>query len=224
MKKRIPAALITFLVASLFPALTGLAADSFTIPAGTTIHARLTITLSTRTNQNGDPFTAKVVEPIFSGGEEVIPVGSTLEGHVSYVKEPGRVKGVAEMRLVPDSITTPDEVKFNISASLEEAQGAEGSKVKGEEGTIKGPGKSKKGAAVESGVGAGVGAGAGAIGAGGSGALYGAGIGALAGIIHSMGKHHKDIILPQGTEMTFVVSRTATAKKVSTPAESPAKQ
>jgi hypothetical protein len=91
--------------------------------------------------------------------------------------------------------------------------------VKDEEGTIKASGKSKKGAAVETGVGAGVGAGAGAIGAGGSGALYGAGIGAAAGLIHTLFKRHKDIILPQGTELTFVIQRTTTAKRVVKPSE-----
>ena len=159
---------------------------------------------------------AQVVEPIFGGGEEVVPTGSTVEGRVTYVKPPGKVKGVGEMRLIAESITTVEGTRYLISASLEDAQGAEGAKVKGEEGTIKGP-SSRKDDAVKTGIGAGVGAGVGAIAAGGTGALYGAGIGAGVGLVRSLFKRGKDIVLPRGTDMTFVISRTTTAKRVTNP-------
>jgi hypothetical protein len=152
------------LVVAIYPSAFALAGDSPpAIPAGSALHVRLSTTLSTRTIQNGDPFTGQVTEPIINSGQEVVPAGSTVEGRVSFVKAPGRAKGVAEMRLTPETITTPKGIQFSISAGLEDAQGAEGAKVKGEEGTVKGPGKNKKGGAIETGVGAGVGAGAGAI-------------------------------------------------------------
>src|SRR5712692_10363483 len=188
------------------PALWAGADDVLTIPAGTSVQVRLTTTLSSRTNQNGDPWTGNVVEPIFANGQEVVPVGSTIEGRVALVKPPGRAKGVAQMRLVPEKITTPDDVAFSVSAGLENAQGAEGAKVSGNEGTIKGSGKSNKGEAIETGVDAGVGAGIGAIADGGTGALYGAAIGATVGLVHSILKKHKDIVLPQGAELTFVIN------------------
>jgi type IV secretion system protein VirB10 len=152
-----------------------------------------------------------VVEPIFGKGGEIVPEGSTVDGHITYVKGPGRVKGKGEMRLVVDSISTPDRSKYDIVASLKEAQGE---KVKDEEGTMQGPGKDEKGTAVETGVGAAAGAGVGAIAHGGTGALYGAGIGAMAGLAHGVLKKGKDIVVPQGTEMTFVISRDTIAKKV----------
>lgn len=221
MKKKMSLVLAALALAVVFPAL-ALAAEEETvaIPAGSTLHVRLTTMLSTRTNQEGDPFSGKIVEPIICGGVEVVPIGSVLEGHVAYIKRPGRVKGEGEMRLVAETVTTTDSVKFDLAAGLQDAQGAEGAKVKDEEGTIKGPGKSAKGAAIESGVGGAIGAGVGAIGAGGSGALYGAGAGAAAGLIHTLLKHHKDIILPQGTELTFVLERATTAKMPVKPAES----
>ena len=89
--------------------------------------------------------------------------------------------------------------------------------MKDEEGTLKGQGKSKKGAAVETGVGAGAGAGIGGIADGGTGALEGAAIGAGAAIIHNVLKRHKDIVVPQGTELTFIINRATTAKKVAHP-------
>ena len=139
MTKRVYSLGLAILAVSLFPALAVGAADTLTLPAGSNLNVRLTTTLSTRTNQSGDPWMAQVVEPIISGGEEVVPTGSTVEGRVTYVKPPGRVKGVGEMRLIAESITTVEGTRYLISASLEDAQGAEGAKVKGEEGTIKGP-------------------------------------------------------------------------------------
>jgi hypothetical protein len=214
MKRSLFALIVGAMLAALaLPALSIAADDVLTIPAGSTLRVRLTTTLSTKTNQNGDPWTGQVAEPIIANGEEVVPAGSTVEGRVSFVKPPGRAKGVAQIRLTPETVMTPDEAKFSISAGLQDAQGAEGAKVSGDEGTIKGSGKSKKGEAIETGVGAGAGAGVGAIADGGTGALYGAAIGAGAGLIHSLLKHHKDIVLPQGTELTFVINRTITTKR-----------
>ncbi len=226
MKKLALVALAGVFAAALFPARTALAQqstpppppgiqteDMVTIPAGTELRTELTTLLSTKTNKNGDSFTARVAEPIFAKGEEIVPNGSILEGHVSFIKSPGRATGVGEMRLVADSITTPDETKFTVAAGLQDAQGAGGAHVKGDEGTVAGEGKSKKDTAVETGIGAGVGAGVGAIADGGTGSLYGLGIGAATGLIHSLIKKHKDLILPQGTELSFVISRNVSAKK-----------
>jgi hypothetical protein len=195
------------------------APDTLTIPAGSTIHTVLTTTLSSKNNEVGDPFTAEVTEPIIYHGEEVVPAGSTLEGRVAMVKPAAR-KGTAEMRLTAESIVTREGVRYSIVASLEDAQGAEGAKVQGQEGTIEGSKKSKKRGAEESGVGAGVGAGAGAIADGGTGALYGAAAGAMAGVVHTLLKKHQDIILPAGTEMIFGIARATTARKTARPGDS----
>jgi hypothetical protein len=186
-----------------------------TIPAGTELHAQLTQVLSTKASQNGDPFTASVTDPIFLKGYEIVPAGSTVDGHVSYVRPPGRAKGVAEMRLVIDTITTPDHTQYPVSAALHQAEGA---KVNGQEGTITGPGKATKGAAKETAEEAGAGAGIGALADGGTGALYGAAAGVLVGVIHTLAKHHKDITLPIGTQLTFVISHATTGKKLAPPA------
>ncbi|HEX5481507.1 MAG TPA: hypothetical protein VFZ08_02655 [Terriglobia bacterium] len=193
------------------------AADSTqpVIPAGTRVDIQLTSPVSTSANQQGDPFTAEVEDPIFSGGHEVIPAGSTLRGHVTLVKPPGRAKGKAEMRLVADTIVTKSGKQFSFNAQLASNDSSNGTKVKGDEGTVEGPGKSKKKGAEDAGIGAAAGAGIGAIAAGGDGALYGAGIGAAVGLIHMLAKHHKDIVLHPGTELTFVLSTPATETKAS---------
>jgi type IV secretion system protein VirB10 len=224
MKRTIKIALMGVLVSAFLLSLAFSAEDSFTLPAGSTLQVRLITTVSTKGTENGDPWSGRVMEPVFAGGQEVIPTGSFVEGHVTYVKPPGRVKGKGEMRLVAETISTPNgATHYSVVASLQDAQGAPNAKVTDEEGTVKGPGKSTEGTAKEAGVGAAAGAGVGAIAHGGSGALYGAGAGALAGVIHALAKRHKDVTLPAGTELTFIVSRDTTAKKVAPSQESSTK-
>ena len=175
------------------------------IPTGTKIDVQMISALSSSANRSGDLFTAQVQDPIFIGGEQVVPAGSTLRGHVTFVKPPGRVKGKAEMRLVADGITLKDGHEYAFAGQLTD-DNTSSVKVNGNEGTIEGQGKSKTQAAKESGIGAAAGAGVGAITAGGTGALYGAGIGAVAGLIHTLAKHHKDVTLPPGTELMFVLT------------------
>lgn len=224
--KRMVKTVAAFLMLTLFPALLLAGEDTLTLPAGTTLQVKLITTLSSRTTQSGDPWIGRVVEPVFARGQEILPEGSTIEGRVTYVKEPGRAKGVGEMRLVAETLTTPGEqgVRYAIVAALQGAQGAEGVTLKDEEGTLKGPGKSKKDAAKEAGEAAAAGAAVGSMAHGGTGALYGMGVGAVASVIHTLAKHHKDIVLPQGTELTFEISRDATAKKVPRPESTPADQ
>jgi len=193
----------------------------FKLAAGSTLEVRLMTTLSTRTNKEGDPFSARIVQSIMQKGEDIIPEGSIVEGRVTFAKEAGRIKGKSEMRLVADSITTPQDVKYVIVASLEDARGIGGAKVKGKEGTIEGGGTSAKGGAIETGIGAGAGAAIGGLTAGGEGALYGAGIGLVAAGIHHLFKKGQDVTLPMGTEMTFVISRDSIAQKVESTGKKP---
>jgi hypothetical protein len=52
---------------------------------------------------------------------------------------------------------------------------------------------------------------------GGKGALYGMAIGAMAGVIHSVAKKHQGVLLPPGTELTFVLDRTFLTKRITPP-------
>jgi hypothetical protein len=203
-------AVILLAVSAALP-LTG-ADDGLTIPAGTSLEVELTSTVSTKTSNTGDLFNGKVTEPIIYQGEEVVPENSTIQGHVTFLKPPGRVKGKAEMRLVLDSIRTPDGQNYSVTAALQDAKTPDGVSVKGE-GTVEGPGKSSKSGAKEAGIGAAAGAGVGAIAHGGTGALYGAAIGAVVGVVHTLAKHHGDVVLGPGTDLTFSIPRTITAPK-----------
>jgi hypothetical protein len=184
------------------------------LPVGTRVSVQLISALSTSADRSGDTFTAKVEDPIFAEGMEVVPAGSTLRGHVTFVKPPGRVKGKAEMRLVADGILLKDGREYMFTGELTNSDESS-VKVKGSEGTIQGKGKSAKQAAKESGIGAAIGAGGGAIAAGGTGALYGVGIGAVAGLIHALATHNKDVVLQSGTELAFVLTSPGKESKAS---------
>lgn len=210
--------LLGAVLAGVLPCLPLCAADgSITIPAGTTLNVELTSTLSTKTNQTGDLFTGKITEPIIYQGDEVVPESSAVEGHVTLLKPPGRAKGKAEMRLVMDTIKTPDGHRYSVAAAFQDAETPVGVTVNGSERTVQGPGKDAKSGAKDTGIGAGVGAGVGAIADGGTGALYGAAVGAIVGVVHAIAKHHGELVLPAGTDMTFVVPRTITATTATTP-------
>jgi hypothetical protein len=199
------------------------------IPAGSLLHVRLTSTLTSKTSKAGDPFTGMVTSPIVVDGKDIIGEGSTVEGHVAFVKASGRVAGVAQMRIVLDDIITTDDIKLALPAGLDDMNGGPCAKSTGDdEGTIKGCGKNKKDALKDAGIGGAIGAGAGSMvglgseidcsyygncGGPGIGASIGmgAGIGAGTVLIYDLLKHEKHIILVQGTTMTFIINRSVDA-------------
>jgi len=212
-----------------FSLLNASAADSPTVPPGSILHIRLGTTITSKTNKPGDTFTGMVSQPIVSGEETVVPQGSIVSGHVAFIKPAGRIKGKAQMRIVLDSVTTPEEQTLRLSSTLEDTHGGVcGSAASDEEGTIVGCGKSKKDALKDAAIGGAMGAGAGAaVGIGheieceyygncggpgmGSDILYGAGLGAGTALLYNLFKHEREIILIRGMELTFVVNRTLNA-------------
>jgi hypothetical protein len=192
-------------------------AGDIALPSGTQLVVKLTNTLSTKGSEEGDPWAGKVVEPIFASGQEVVPANSTVRGHVTLLKPAGRATGRGEMRLVAETISTPEQGTFTIVAQLQGADDSNGTKLKDSEGTLEGPGKSTKSSAKEAGIGAAGGAVIGSMAHGGTGALYGMAIGAVAGIVHSVAKKHQGPLLPPGTELTFVLDRTFLSKHITPP-------
>jgi hypothetical protein len=218
------------------------------IPAGSTLQVRLETTLTDKTNKSGDTFTGEVSEPVMANGKEVVPQYSTVNGHVAFVKPSGRVRGRAQMRIVIDNVITLDNVMYPLSSILQGAQGGVceettviGKNKANEEGTITGCGKSKKQAAKAAAIAGAIGAAAGAsIGMAGRGGCdyygncypstgpgmgtsigYGIGIGAGTALLYNLLKHEKHIVLIEGMQLTFTVSRTTNADQ-SSPAVSQA--
>ena len=187
----------------------GQATQSFTVPDGTRIQAKLETTLNSRTNRTGDRFTAKVTEAILVSGKEVIPAGTILEGRVAEVKNAGKVKGRAEMNLSYERLIFPNGVSETIVASQAELDETQKEEVDRKEGTIKGE-SSRKRDATEVAGGAAVGAGVGAIAGGAKGTAIGAGVGGLIGLADSMRRKGKEVEIPAGTRFIIRLDRPLT--------------
>jgi len=105
--------------------------DTITLLAGRELHVQFITELSSKANETGDMFTGKVVEPVFGPGGEVVPEGSTVDGHITFVNPPEQAKGKGkdkekgDFRLIADSISIPDGTKYNLAATAQAAGGAQ---------------------------------------------------------------------------------------------------
>ena len=185
------------------------ATRSYLVPEGTRIQVRLESTLNSKANRQGDRFTAKVIESVQVRGKEVIPVGTTVEGRVAEVRQPGRIKGRAEVHLSYERLIFPNGVSETIIASQAELDDTQKEEMDRREGTILGE-SNRKSKAAEIGAGAAIGAGIGAIAGGRKGAAIGAGAGGLIGLVDVLRRGGKEIEIPAGTLMVIRLDRPLT--------------
>ena len=209
--KPIPTVLSVFFCAGLFfPInLQAQATRSYLVPEGTRIQVRLESILNSKTNRQGDRFTAKVVESVQVRGKEVIPMGTTVEGRVAEVRQSGRIKGRAEVNLIYERLIFPNGVSETIIASQAELDDTQKEEMDRREGTILGE-SSRKSRAAEIGAGAAIGTGIGAIAGGRKGAAIGAGAGGLIGLVDVLRRGGKEIEIPAGTLMVIRLDRPLT--------------
>lgn len=176
------------------------------IPADTALRLRLTTAINTKTNHEGDRFTARVVEP-------VMYEGATVEGYIARIERSGKMTGHTEMALDFDTITFRDGRRGPFYAQIEKIYIGDAIKTTDEEGNVDSATKTRD-ILIRSGGGAALGAIIGAIAKGGKGAAIGAiiGAGVGAGSVFIQGK--KELILDAGTEMS-VRTTTQGARTVS---------
>jgi len=107
------------------------AEDTITLRAGSELDVEMITTLSSKANESGDMWTGKVVQPVFGKGSEIVPDGSTVDGHITFVNGPGQAKPKSkdkekgDFQLIADSISTPDGTKYNIAANPQTAGGTQ---------------------------------------------------------------------------------------------------
>jgi len=178
-------------------------AEPVFVPAGTMLHTRITQTLTTKLNYQGDAFTASVSEPVMLDGAVVIPVGSTLQGRITLMNRPGRIKGVGQMVLTVNHLLFPDGHSLPLSAVLMTTYGADRVKVVGSEGLVKGP-SSRVGDFEEIGAGTAGGTLLGLIFAH---PVIGATFGATATTLDRLRRRGKDLTLPAGTQLNYRLTR-----------------
>jgi hypothetical protein len=166
------------------------------IRRNTVLRVELLTNLSTEASQEGDRFQARVVEP--SEFE-----GAMIDGRVTRVKRPGRVKGNSELQLSFEQIRMNNRFA-NLNAQVIEVVDTPGTGGTAggvdEEGGVKGKDDSKRDVA-KIGTSTAIGAIIGAIVGGGKGAAIGAAIGGGIGTGGVMTQRGNDIYLPRGQQL-----------------------
>jgi hypothetical protein len=165
------------------------------IPAGTLLTVTIDQTVSSKTNNNGDPFAASLAAPISVDGVTVLPTGTRAKGTVVQADSAGRVKGGAVLALTLDSITVNGQSYSIQTSEFEE--------------TIKGRGKRT---AIGAGGGAAFGAIVGGLAGGGKGAAIGALAGGGAGTAGTAFTGKRDITIPAETRLHFKLREPLTVQ------------
>jgi hypothetical protein len=179
---------------------TGNTANVTSIPANIVLRVELLTNLSTDVTQQGDRFQARVIEPTEFQD-------AMIEGHVTRVKRPGKVKGSAQLQLAFDKISLNGrwtEFRAQVIEVIDTGNSGDAGEAD-DEGGVKAKNRTKDDVA-KVGASAGVGAIIGAIFGGGKGAAIGAAIGAGVGTGGVLTSSGKNIRLDHGQQLRIRTS------------------
>lgn len=165
------------------------------IPAGTPITVRTVESISSKTAQSGDSFTATLAEPIAINGHEVIPAGAKADGTVTEAQAQGKIKGAAVLRLELTRLYAKGN-SYPVQTTMD---------------SFAQKGKGKR-TAIATGGGAALGGIIGGLVGGGKGAGIGIAAGAGAGLAGGALTGNKQIVLPAETALTFKLKNDVTLK------------
>ena len=154
------------------------------MPAGTSLPLELQSAIASDVSEVEDTVRATLRSAVTIDGEEVLPAGTELAGHVTEAERAGRVKGRARVAFGFTSLRHDGErLSLRTATIVREAEAT-----KGEDAT-------------KVGIGAGAGAVVGAVIAGKSGAAKGAAIGGAAGTGAVLATRGKEVRLETGTSI-----------------------
>jgi len=191
-------------IAGMAMAVAAAAQTNVSLPAGTALKVKLENTLATFSSKSGDPFSARLIEPVVINGKTLVPVGATVQGRVTKVDEPRRIAGKPTIGIFPETLVLPNGERYMLNAALVDTDRRGGTDVN-TEGQFKGNGHDGKDL-TEIGMGTGGGMLAGGLIGGGKGLLIGGTVGATLTVAHWLGKH-RSAMLPAGTELVMELSR-----------------
>jgi hypothetical protein len=174
------------------------------VPAGTALMVKLETTLATFSNKVGDPFQARLTQPVLLDGKTVIPAGSMVEGRVTKVAEPRRISGKPTIGILPEALILPTGERFFLDATLVDTNMGSGTDVN-QEGQFKGSGHDRRDQ-LETGGGTAGGMLIGGLIGGPPGILIGGIVGAGSTGAYWLSKH-RSATLPAGTELTLELNR-----------------
>lgn len=166
------------------------------IDQGTQVTVRLVDPIDSEKNQTGDTFHATLNTALASGGEEAIPAGTDITGHLVDVKSAGKFAGQSEIVLQLDSVHSGGQT-YTLQTDQYRKQAASRSKNTGEK---------VGGGAILGGI-------IGALAGGGKGAAIGAAAGAGAGGAVQGATKSQQIKLPSETVLNFTLQAPITVTK-----------
>ena len=179
--------------------------ERMVIRDGVSMKVRLQTPISTKTNKEGDQFTAIVLDPTEYAD-------AVVTGHIAKLKSSGKLTGKTELVLSFDSIELRNGTRGRFAAQVEKVYQTESVKEVDEEGNVA-TGDRTKDTAVRTGGGAVLGAIIGGVAGGGKGAAIGAIIGGAAGAGSVIYQGSKDLQLDPGTEMLIRTSAPARVRE-----------
>lgn len=171
-----------------------------TLEQGTQLSVRLVDAIDSEKNQTGQTFHATLNTPLSADGEEVVPAGSDVVGHIAELKSAGKFAGQSEVVLQLDSITSGGQT-YNIQTDQYKKQGS----------------SRGKNTAEKVGGGAALGAIIGAIAGGGKGAGIGAAAGGGIGGGVQAATKGQQIKLPSETVLNFTLQAPVTVIQAPNP-------
>jgi hypothetical protein len=163
------------------------------IDQGTQLTVRLIDPIDSEKNQTGDTFHATLNAPLTSDGEEAVPAGVELVGHLIEVKSAGKFAGQSSVVMQLDSLTSGGRT-YNIQTDQYSKKGS----------------SRGKNTAEKVGAGAAIGGIIGAIAGGGKGAAIGAAAGAGVGGGVQAASKSQQIKLPSETVLNFTLQQPVT--------------
>jgi len=161
-----------------------------TVKPGAYVTVRVSQTLSSDHNQQGDTFYATLAEPIIADGVVVAQRGETVSGRVTEAQKAGRVEGTSKLGIELTGLTLVDGQQLPIQSQMINRAG--GTSVGRDAGAIAGT----------TALGAAIGAGA----DWGRGAAIGAGAGAAAGIIGVLLTRGRPTVIYPESVLTFRIN------------------
>lgn len=183
--------------------------DTVTVSAGTKVPLVLKNAVSTKSAKPGDPVYLQTNFPITANDEIVIPAGTYVQGVITSVTRPGRIKGRAELLMHFNTMIFPNGYTVALPGAVDSVPGGDNTSIKDKEGTIQRDPEKGKDAATIAGTGA-TGALIGAAASGGKGALVGAAAGGVTGLAISMLSRGSDVRFEAGMTVEMVFQRPLT--------------
>jgi len=170
------------------------------IDQGTQITVRLIDPIDSEKNQTGDTFRATLNAPLTSDGEQAVPAGVELTGHLVEVKSAGKFAGQSLVAMQLDSLSSGGKT-YNLQTDQYKKQGS----------------SRGKNTAEKVGGGAVIGTIIGALAGGGKGAAIGAAAGAGVGGGVQAATKAQQIKLPSETVLNFTLQAPITVVQASNP-------